>query len=287
MKRVVGVLALLLAGISQPMLSQHAAAQDVSELKANSQVVIEYVEPTKPYLRSVYDRMKQRQFLEQLQQFLSPLRLPVTLPIRMLECGETNAYYQPSGPQRGLQLCYEYPEFVGRMAPAETTPEGFTREEVILGGFLSVVFHELGHAVFHLLDVPMFGREEDAADQISAFIMLQFGKNVARRTLTGGAYVWQAFYSGRSPWPRTLYSDTHGHDLQRYYNILCIAYGGDPETFKALVESGPLPPERARNCGREYQQIRRAFVDTILPHIDQDLMKKVQARDWLRPDDGK
>jgi hypothetical protein len=37
----------------------------------------------------------------------------------------------------------------------------------------------------------------------------------------------------------------------------------------------------------EYHQVRNAFAKTILPHIDQDLLKQVQAAKWLRPDDGK
>jgi uncharacterized FlgJ-related protein len=35
----------------------------------------------------------------------------------------------------------------------------------------------------------------------------------------------------------------------------------------------------------EYEQVKRAFVKTVLPFIDQDLMKKVQARQWLQPQD--
>jgi hypothetical protein len=37
--------------------------------------------------------------------------------------------------------------------------------------------HETGHAVFDLLEVPVLGREEDAADLFSAYIMLHFGKD--------------------------------------------------------------------------------------------------------------
>jgi hypothetical protein len=36
--------------------------------------------------------------------------------------------------------------------------------------------------------------------------------------------------------------------------------------------------ERAENCADEYQQIRYAFVKTILPFVDSEMLKKVQAR---------
>ena len=52
--------------------------------------------------------------------------------------------------------------------------------------------HETGHAVFDILKVPVFGREEDAADLFSAYIMLQFGKEDAHRLILGSAYQYKA-----------------------------------------------------------------------------------------------
>ena len=44
-----------------------------------------------------------------------------------------------------------------------------------------------------------------------------------------------------------------------------------------------LPPERAKNCGEEYQQIKFAFEKTILPFVDQEQMAKVRERQWFQP----
>jgi len=130
----------------------------------------------------------------------------------------------------------------------------------------------------------VFGREEDAADQMSGFLMLQFGKDVARTTIKGAAYTYAV---SNNPQSRTEFSDEHGASGQRFYNYLCIAYGGDPDVFQDFVDKGLLPKERAQNCGREYKQVERAFVKTILPYIDQNLMKQVRAKQWLRKGDGK
>ena len=43
-----------------------------------------------------------------------------------------------------------------------------------------------------LLKIPLFGREEDAADQFSAYIMLHFGKEDAHRLIEGAAYQYWA-----------------------------------------------------------------------------------------------
>jgi hypothetical protein len=35
-------------------------------------------------------------------------------------------------------------------------------------------------------------------------------------------------------------------------------------------------------CEEEYAKLRYAFNNTITPSIDQDLLKKVQAMEWLK-----
>ncbi|MFZ0840921.1 MAG: DUF4344 domain-containing metallopeptidase [Xanthobacteraceae bacterium] len=51
----------------------------------------------------------------------------------------------------------------------------------------AVVSHEMGHAVFDLSDVPLFGRPEDDADQFAAHVMIRIGKDDARRLRRGRA----------------------------------------------------------------------------------------------------
>jgi hypothetical protein len=139
--------------------------------------------------------------------------------------------------------------------------------------------------VFDLFNVPIFGREEDAADEIAGFIMLQFGQEVALRTISGTAYAYQQQAKQRKL-SRSSFSDVHGTDEQRFYNYLCLAYGAQPATFQRFVDSNVLPAARAANCAREYRQIQRAFEKTVMPHVDQARMAEVRKMQILRPDDG-
>jgi hypothetical protein len=119
---------------------------------------------------------------------------------------------------------------------------------------------------------------------MAGFILSQFGKDVARRTLPGAAYLWQKLAEGEPAWPHDLFSDEHGHPLQRAYNYLCMAYGADPATFQYYIDQGLLPKERAENCGREFRQIQKTFAKSMLPHIDQAKMRVVQSKQWLLPE---
>ena len=279
--KVAAVAAVAVAGIlAQP--SDSMAQPRPQELAANSRVIIDYIDPRVPRSQATLDRLRKRQVLEELSMFLSPLRLPRVLRVRTKSCGQVNAFY--TGSEWAISLCYEYYENLEAIAPQTTSPQGYTRDEVIVGGFIDAIFHELGHALFDMLNIPVFGREEDAADQLSAFLMLQFGKDVARTTIRGAAFTYLA---SKNPRTRTEFADEHGAPAQRFFNYICLAYGGEPDAFREFVDRGVLPKARAEGCPREYLLVRRAFAKTILPHIDVEMMKKVQSIQWLRQSDGR
>jgi hypothetical protein len=74
---------------------------------------------------------------------------------------------------------------------------------------------------------------------------------------------------------------------QRFYNLLCIAYGADPTTFAHVVEEKYLPEGRARDCKREYDEVAFAFNKLLGPHLDQELVKQTLNKEWLPPESPK
>ena len=83
----------------------------------------------------------------------------------------------------------------------------------------------MGHAVFDLLDVPLFGRPEDDADQFAAYVLIRIGKNDARRLIEGAAYIYRDYVKNPTVTvPVTAFADIHGAPVQRLYNLLCLAY---------------------------------------------------------------
>jgi hypothetical protein len=276
------VLLLALAALSA--LPTPAFAQNWEALPVNPKVDIEYVKPTNDRLTPIYEQVKGRRILEELQHFLAPVHLPYRLRLRTEQCDMTNAFYSPSN--RSLILCYELIEEVMKKAPATESADGFvTRESAIAGNLVGTVLHEGGHMLFAMLDVPVFGREEDAADEMASFIALQFNKSVARVIIKGWVWTWakEKDPAEAGTTQMSVWSDEHGTASQRMYNALCLGYGGDPETFAEFVAKGYLPKKRADHCAAEYDLVKRAFVRTVLPFVDTELMKKVQQAEWLTP----
>ena len=272
-----------------------ASAQPASppELR-NPNILFDYYEPRSAELVPLYQKLKQRQMLERLGEFLAPVRWPKTLRLILKQCPAAGkppplrAVVFYSQLEYSLTICYEWLKFLGQFHPPDSYA---TRQEVIVGGLVGIVLHEAGRAVFDIFGVPRLGSEEDAADQLASFVGLQFGKDVSRILVKGTYYVWDTYdYDIRVQNNQQFnFADRASVAPQRAYNLLCIAYGGDPATFQELVDKGLLdrvmPAGRASDCPDEYQQVAQAFDSTIKPHVDAALMSKVLTMTWLLPDD--
>jgi len=254
---------------------QVAAAADAQPRR----ILIEYIAPKNPVHQSLHEHVKEERVLEKLQELFSPFKLPIDLTFKTVGCdGRSNAWYhRPS-----ITLCYEYLHDIRENVPKETTPAGTTPADALAGQLFYVVAHEFGHAVFDLLQLPSFGNSENIADQFSTYMMLHFGKDEARRLISGAAYSYKSVLQSPIAFvPLQAYSDIHGQPGQRLFNLLCLAYGADPKGFADVVEHKYLPTERAADCGREYSQVDFAFQKLISPHVDQELAKRTMQKDWL------
>jgi hypothetical protein len=258
-----------------------AVSPSVAQPAANSQVEVAYVQPSNRALQPIYDRLKKRQVLEEVQQFLLPLRLPRKLTVKTDQCGAQQVQYVSQGP---VTICYELVEQIEKIA---TKVDPAARPGVIAGAFVQAVLYQIAQAVLDMFDVPVWGRMSDAADRFSALVMLKFGEDLAARTIYGTSVFFEA---SRRTWTGSAFADVTSPEAQRYYNYLCIAYGGSPITFRYLVTADQgktpiLPHARAVRCPSEYRQVLKAFDMRIMPFVDADLLIKVRATPWLLPTD--
>ncbi|MFL6817203.1 MAG: DUF4344 domain-containing metallopeptidase [Bradyrhizobium sp.] len=261
-------------------LNPECAAAEKPFVLRTDRIKISYVPPKNSAHEAVFQLLKERRVLEKFKGLLSALRLPRALLLKVEGCdGESNAWYADDT----VTVCYEYLEDILRNAPKETTSAGVTRSDAIVGPTLEVFLHEVGHAVIDYLSVPVLGREEDAADQFAAYVLLQFAESDARRLIYGVAYSYN-IDAAKPSTKKNPFADEHGLPAQRFYNVLCMAYGADSKLFADVVEKQYLPSERAEGCADEYDQVIRALNKLIGPYIDQTRAKQVRAKQWVRFD---
>src|SRR5438128_1647538 len=104
--------------------------------------------------------------------------------------------------------------------------------EFVTGNVLFVLAHETAHALISVFEIPVIGREEDAADALATVVALKMGNTFADRVVVNAAKGW--FLSDqrdRKEGIPSAFYDEHGLDLQRAYYIVCLMVGGAPEKF--------------------------------------------------------
>ena len=268
----------LIAGLALSRIALGSGTAAVSPAPHADQFRVVYEEPTNPAHKDLYDQLKATRTLEQFREFLSYIRLPRTLTLKLAGCdGDENAWYDPD--DQTVTVCYEYLEAVRKIAPTATTPEGVTPRNAVTGPLLEVFLHEVGHALFDQLRVPILGREEDAADEVAAFVLLHMSEQTARDTVVGVAWMY-AQEAKAATLSRSALADVHGLAGQRFYNLLCLAYGAEPRLFADFVEKNYLPEGRAEGCADEYGQVAYAIMTLMGPYIDETTRERVFAKNW-------
>ncbi len=257
------------------------ASAQAPSTSPNPQTEMIYVPPSNRGFQKIYDGLKKRQVLEELQQFLAPLRLARKLTVQIDQCGTPTRPYKPQEP---VTICYELVDQIEKIAAQVDANE---RASAFAGAFITVVLHEVARALFDILQIPVWGRIDDAADRLAALVMLQFGEDLAARTI-GGATIF--FSASKKTWTGSAFAAATSPEEQRYYNYLCIAYGGAPISFQGLVKPDKngqqiLPARRAVRCKGEYDQVLKAFNLWVMPYVDPNLLIKVRATQWLLPGD--
>jgi hypothetical protein len=187
------------------------------------------------------------------------LSLPEDVQIEFLQCNSEDAYYDPNS-QR-ITLCYE---LIQRYTEALGSQDG-SMETAALHAGLFTLFHELGHALIDLMELPVTGREEDAADEFAAVMLLW--SNQEQAALSGA----QQFSVDAEEWEAVPFWDEHGTDMQRYYNIACYVYGSDVERWQSLVSDESLPQERADVCEEDYWRKSNSWNKLLAPYLKRQI----------------
>jgi hypothetical protein len=220
--------------------------------------------------REVRDLFKETGLLEEAVQGLNEtFRIPADVEVILRECGEANAYYESDS--RRISLCYELVAYYAGVffTDAETDEDQELAGEAVAGATLFTLFHELGHALIDVWDLPITGREEDAVDQLATIILLEGGEDGETAALNGAASFWGEDEE-ESEDEEPSFWDEHSLGEQRFYNIVCWSYGSNPEGLSDLIGDGEddwLPEARAAQCPDEFARMAKAWDTLLSPYV--------------------
>jgi len=247
-----------------------SSAQAQTQTQDQGDFVVFYEQSTSQTHEEFRQVLQEDGYLENIAADINAaLALPFDVGMGFAPCGTVNAFYDPE--QRSIIMCYELVEYFGNMFSEE-----YDNDEdlglAILGATTFTLYHELGHALIHVLELPATGREEDAVDQLAATILLaedEDGYSDADSVLDAATWFLRGFEAQEdndTPFGQLAFHGEHSLDAQRFYNLMCWAYGSNQQEFSDLVsDEDGLPRDRAARCPTEYERMTNAWSRLLEP----------------------
>ena len=205
------------------------------------------------------------------------LELPADVTLVADQCGMANAAWNST--QRVIKMCYELADLNLRLFKEDPDHErahpghpDADPTQAAVNATVGVFFHELGHAVISLYDLPITGREEDVADQLAAYAILEPNDVLKRFPNAAGvagdyALMFKKWAADREWVAPADFAAVHSLNETRMFNLKCWIYGSDPAAHADMVADGSLPESRSAGCPDEYQQLSRAWFKLLAPHL--------------------
>jgi hypothetical protein len=211
-----------------------------------------------------YELLKASETRSLAKSLATAFELPNPLLIKGVNGFGGGPFYNPE--DNSITLPYEFPAVVFNVI-IQSNPEEKPKEWGEAAGAVNsfILAHEFAHALIHNFELPVLGREEDAADGIATVVLLKAEE--------GGLYAidaaefWEAFSGRQDPPDLAEYADNHSFDRQRADNILCWVAGSDEPVLEAFLEHEILPEDRLAACPGEWELLRRSAEQVLDPHL--------------------
>ncbi len=139
--------------------------------------------------------------------------------------------------------------------------DALSEEDVaeVTGSITTDLYHEMGHALIDIMELPVLGNEEDAADIMSVFLInALWEEDAAQQVMQASLATWSAISASRGEGEPDWW-DVHGPDKKRIATMACLFYGANPEARADFAAALEIPEDRAASCPDEYAQIEESW----------------------------
>ncbi len=247
---------LLVSGVAVLLLAGCAGAEGPDQRGADpgaGRFVVSYEKPATKAQTSLAREVRDRGVVDETVAALNDyLILPVDVTVAVRSCDD-GALYDPS--KREIQVCLED---VAESRELIADAEADDTDEIDRGILVDTVNHEAGHALLDVYDMEFTGREEDVADQFSAFMSVRAGDR-GLDDLESAAYGYELSAYAYEADP----TDEHTSDAQRAVNYQCYVYGSDARDSQHLIAKDGLTKQRAEFCWEEWSDLLSGWLELL------------------------
>jgi hypothetical protein len=231
---------------------------------AENQARLIYDRPTNQLEAGIEKEIKRSGDMEDVVAFINDLFwLPAPLKFKL--GGKEGPLYDDKSNE--ILIPYTFIQEVrSRFRAANYSETGVSVEEATMDALTHTLFHELAHALISIYELPVLGKEEDAADGLASVLLIEFFEDGAEMAISA-ADLFDLESEDIETFEEEDFLDEHSLDVQRFYTTLCHVYGSDPAKYAYLRKEIGFSEDRADLCIDEYENISRSWLRLLKPYM--------------------
>ena len=164
-------------------------------------------------------------------------------------------------------------EVMGRFINAKYVEKENELYSVTMDVIEHTLYHELGHALVDILQIPITGREEDAADNLATMLVILSNEKGGEVALSA-ADLFDLEGEDIKEFTDEDFWDEHSLDFQRFYNTICLIYGSEPNQYQYLIKELDIAEDRAELCIDDYHRQSQSWGKLLKPYLKDKMLLK-------------
>lgn len=134
------------------------------------------------------------------------------------------------------------------------------------------LYHEMGHALVDLLNIPVLGKEEDAVDDFGIIMLILTRKDGDDRAVSAAELFFMEGEEIEEFTDEDL-MDEHSLDDQRGFRSLCLVYGSDPEKYEDIAKDLEMDEDRRLMCEETFERQTLNWLTLLRPDLKEGILR--------------
>lgn len=245
----------------------------ITSVFAENMARVIYEKPINKYEAKIEKEIRDSGVIEDVTVFINE-QFRLSKPLYLKFGGKDGPLYDPAFNEIFIPYTF-IQEVKNRFKSATYSETGVSVNDATMDAVMHTLFHELGHALIFTYNLPVLGKEEDAADSLASVLLIEYFDDGAEIAISA-ADLFDLESEDIDEFEEEDFWDEHSLDAQRFYSTLCHVYGSDPKEYSSLKKEIGLSEERAEICIDEYESVLRSWFSLLKPHFKPNIKFKVR-----------
>lgn len=231
------------------------------------QVQVKYSTPTEKKEREVREWMIENKVIEDLVDTVNQ-EINIEKQLLVVVGDGDSVHYNPEN--REIVITYDFIIEVRERFKGEYKKEW---EIYAKDAIEHTFYHELGHALVDLLNIPVLGKEEDAVDDFGIIMLILTSEDGEERAISAAELFFMEGLEVEEFSSEDL-MDEHSLDDQRGYRSLSLVYGSNPEKYEDIAEDLKMDEDMRLMAQEMFEKQTINWLRLLKPNLKDGILLK-------------